>query len=62
MGCSATGHVERNIKIDDRPSGIMTGHAYGIIDVFEVEDQNMQNKRKTHRLLRLQNPWGHTEW
>jgi calpain, invertebrate len=43
-------------------SGIMAGHAYGIIDVFEIPDQEMRNIRKTHRILRVRNPYGHGEW
>ena len=38
MGCSVAGDVERQIMIDGMPAGIMTGHAYGIIDVFELEN------------------------
>lgn len=40
----------------------MTGHAYGIIDAFELRDDNMANPRKTHRILRVRNPWGKMEW
>ena len=35
----------------------MTGHAYGIIDVFEIKSDV-----KVHRLLRIRNPWGNMEW
>lgn len=35
----------------------MTGHAYGIIDIFEIK-----GPRKVHRLLRVRNPWGEMEW
>lgn len=34
MGCSVTGDVEREIIVDGLRTGIMTGHAYGIIDVL----------------------------
>ncbi|CDW83096.1 cysteine protease family c02 [Stylonychia lemnae] len=57
MGCSVVGDVERQIVIDGQKTGIMTGHAYGIIDVFEI-----QSSIKTHRLLRIRNPWGEMEW
>jgi hypothetical protein len=40
----------------------MTGHAYGLIDAFELKDPNMVNPRKTHRILRVRNPWGTMEW
>jgi len=57
MGCSVQGDVERQIVIDGVKTGIMTGHAYGVLDVFEIKTQN-----KTHRLLRVRNPWGEMEW
>lgn len=40
----------------------MTGHAYGIIDVFELEHKRNDKKRPYHRLLRIRNPWGKMEW
>jgi hypothetical protein len=33
--------------------GIISGHAYSLLDIREVEG---------HRLLHLRNPWGDTEW
>lgn len=39
--------------IDGERTGIMSGHAYGLNDVFTVGD---------NRLLRIRNPWGKTEW
>jgi calpain len=62
MGCSVVGDVEREIIIDGFKTGIMTGHAYGLIDAFEIRDPNMMNPRKTHRILRVRNPWGSMEW
>lgn len=63
MGCSVTGGTEKNVMLDDNfDTGILSGHAYGLNDVFEIEDPDMENPRKTHRLLRVRNPWGHTEW
>ena len=62
MGCSVNGDVEREVIIDGFRTGIMTGHAYGILDIFELSDPNMANPRKTHRLLRIRNPWGKMEW
>jgi len=62
MGCSVTGDVEREVVIDGFKTGIMTGHAYGIIDVFELKDPDMANPRGTHRILRIRNPWGKLEW
>lgn len=45
----------------------MTGHAYAIIDAFEIDwDEDIADKKstyhRTHRLLRIKNPWGHGEW
>ena len=37
MGCSAEGETEGFIYIDDENTGIMSGHAYSIIDVFEIK-------------------------
>lgn len=45
--------------LDGMPAGIMTGHAYGIIDVFELVNNE---KNKIHRILRIRNPWGKMEW
>ena len=62
MGCSVTGGTEKCVVIDGVNSGIMSGHAYGLNDVFELHDHLMENPRKTHRLLRVRNPWGRGEW
>jgi hypothetical protein len=42
--------------------GIFSGHAYGLMDVFDIPDSEMVNPRKNHRLLRVRNPWGFGEW
>lgn len=63
MGCSrSSGGTENSVVIDGEDTGIISGHAYGIMDVFELHDPSMQNPRKTHRLLRIRNPWGKGEW
>ena len=62
MGCSVTGGTEKNVVIDGVNTGIMSGHAYGLNDVFLLDDPEMENERKTHRLVRVRNPWGRGEW
>lgn len=58
MGCSVVGGIEKEVMIDGMyKTGIMSGHAYGILDVFEITS----HVRK-HRLLRIRNPWGEMEW
>ena len=54
---------------DGEDTGILSGHAYSIIDVIELPHKKeyealfpCKNKRQTHRLLRVRNPWGHGEW
>jgi calpain, invertebrate len=41
-------------------TGLLSGHAYGILDVFEIE--NLEKPTKVSRLLRIRNPWGKGEW
>jgi calpain len=62
MGCSAEGGTENKILVKGEESGIMSGHAYGIIDVFELKDEECTNYHKSRRLIRLKNPWGYGEW
>jgi len=37
MGCSALGGTEHEVTIDGVPVGILSGHAYSIIDAFEIK-------------------------
>ena len=62
MGCSVAGATEGPVKIDGEQTGVLSGHAYGIIDVFELKDPDMKKERKCHRILRIRNPWGKQEW
>ena len=62
MGCSANGDTEEEIKYNGEESGIMTGHAYAITDVFELPDSTTKNLHKSHRILKIRNPWGYGEW
>lgn len=45
--------------IDGVMTGIMTGHAYGVLDVFEIKTPD---RIRPHRLIRIRNPWGEMEW
>lgn len=62
MGCSVTGGTEKSIRIDGMDTGIMSGHAYSLNDVFEIQNPEREEERKSHRLLRIRNPWGRGEW
>jgi len=62
MGCSVTGGTEKSIRIDGVDMGIISGHAYSLNDVFEISDELREEERKSHRLLRIRNPWGRGEW
>lgn len=54
MGCSITGSIEGEVIVDGESIGLISGHAYSIQEVFEIDDEN---GRKV-RLLRIRNPWG----
>jgi hypothetical protein len=63
MGCSALGTTEGEIIYpEDVASGVLSGHAYSVIDVFEIKaqvaDENGDLKPKLEKLVRLRNPWG----
>ena len=38
MGCSVSGGTEKNVVIDGVNTGIMSGHAYGLVDVVILDD------------------------
>jgi calpain len=62
MGCSVSGPVEHEIVLDGIRTGILANHAYGILDVIELPNEELEKDRKFHRLLRVRNPWGQVEW
>eukprot|EP00771_Trimastix_marina_P002188 gnl/Trimastix_PCT/3309.p1 GENE.gnl/Trimastix_PCT/3309~~gnl/Trimastix_PCT/3309.p1 ORF type:complete len:962 (-),score=269.62 gnl/Trimastix_PCT/3309:106-2991(-) len=49
MGCTCQGAVEA-----ESPSGLLTGHAYGILRTATLDDGT--------RLIQIRNPWGCKEW
>ena len=64
MGCSVDSKgntVEMEVILHNRHTGVLAGHAYSILDVFEIPKPKGK-KRKTSRLLRIRNPWGRKEW
>ena len=55
IGCSVKS------KSNYRHIDILAGHAYSILDVFEISKPRGR-KRKKSRLIRIRNPWGSKEW
>jgi calpain-15 len=42
---------------EENEQGIISGHAYSLIDLYELESNG-----QPLRLCKLRNPWGHKEW
>ena len=42
---------------EQHENGLVSGHAYSLIDVFKIKHEG-----KVLRLLKLRNPWGSGEW
>ena len=59
MGCSVSGAVEGQVIHQGLPTGVMSGHAYAILDLLMIGKETGKGRS---RLLRLRNPWGQTEW
>ena len=62
LGCSANGGTGNKIYYNDEDTGLIQGHAYAIIDVMELKNDDCKNYHKSHRLIRIRNPWGKGEW
>lgn len=66
MGCSATGETEGELIVDGERTGVLKGHAYGLIDAFTIQHKSGEPKkeggRNYSRILRIRNPWGKLEW
>ncbi|MCJ8736870.1 hypothetical protein PDJAM_G00017250 [Pangasius djambal] len=54
MGCGTPGNAVYNAQ---QNNGLVEGHAYTVTGVITVTSNGMQVQ-----LVRLLNPWGHTEW
>ena len=64
MGCSVDSkgnNIEQEVFFNNRHTGILAGHAYSILDVFEIPKPRGKKRNKS-RLLRIRNPWGRKEW
>ena len=50
MGCSAEGETEGFIELRGENTGIMSGHAYSILDAFELKyvPSIKENKKNYH--------------
>ena len=65
MGCSVERNgktVEMEVSMQGHKIGIIAGHAYSILDAFELNKPRSKKSRKCSRLLRIRNPWGNYEW
>lgn len=61
LGCSIKGNGKvGQLMIDGKETGLILNHAYGINDIMEMEDKF--DPKRPLRIMRLRNPWGHTEW
>ena len=62
MGCSISADkntaVEAPVTLEDERCGLFYSHAYSIIDFLDLDT----NDRKHYDLIRVRNPWGHSEW
>ena len=47
------------VIIDGEKTGILSRHAYSLLDVIELPNPKT---KETYQLLRVRNPWGKTEW
>ena len=55
MGCSIDSDgVETDVVINGHVTGLLSRHAYAIIDIIQIPDPLATKQR--HRLIRLRNP------
>ena len=62
MGCSIdSNEVEGEVRNEDGdPTGLISRHAYAVLDILYVKNPKATKKR--NRLIRVRNPWGEKEW
>lgn len=48
--------VKKELQTDAKHHGIQYGHAYGVLDIREIEDPS--DPSEVYKLLRVKNPWG----
>jgi len=56
LSCGSGGIIDESIY---RKKGLMSEHAYSLLDVREISDYQT---KKTYRLFKIRNPWGEIEW
>jgi hypothetical protein len=62
LGCSIDSkNIESEMNYQGKPCGLLAGHAYGVLDAFEIPKPEGV-KRNVSRLMRIRNPWGFKEW
>lgn len=54
------GSTENNDR--NKNKGLVSSHAYNILDIQEVYIATKKEKKKKERILKMQNPWGKYEW
>ena len=55
-----TGSTENNDR--NKFAGLVSSHAYNILDIQEVYIATKKEKKKKERIIKMQNPWGKYEW
>ena len=55
-----TGSTENNDR--NGYAGLVSGHAYTILDIQEVFIVTKKEKKKKERIMKMLNPWGKYEW
>ncbi len=60
MGCSRSNAGEAEVIIAGERTGIIAGHAYGLMDAIEISDH--LSPGEIFKILRVRNPWGKGEW